>query len=190
MRILLLGGGMQGQAALHDLVSSPEVERITVADLDADGLQAYVAATHPDPRVSCVGLDARDQAALRRLVGAGFDVVIDLLPVPFIGAVARAAVSARVHLVNTFYVTPELAELSQQAAAHGIVLLPEMGMDPGIDLVLLGHAVRSLDRVDEVITYGAGFPAPAAATGPLRLQGDVDLCWGAAIVSTPCAGDP
>jgi saccharopine dehydrogenase-like NADP-dependent oxidoreductase len=37
-------------------------------------------------------------------------------------------------------------------------------------LVLLGEAVRSLDRVDEITTYGAGFPEPAAAAGPLHYK--------------------
>jgi saccharopine dehydrogenase-like NADP-dependent oxidoreductase len=43
-------------------------------------------------------------------------------------------------------------------------------MDPGIDLVLLGEAVRSLDSVEEIITYGAGFPEPAATDNPLKYK--------------------
>jgi saccharopine dehydrogenase-like NADP-dependent oxidoreductase len=43
-------------------------------------------------------------------------------------------------------------------------------MDPGIDLVLLGEAIRSLDSVEEITTYGAGFPEPAATDNPLKYK--------------------
>ena len=33
-------------------------------------------------------------------------------------------------------------------------ILPEFGMGPEIDLILLGEAARSLDQVVEIITYG------------------------------------
>lgn len=42
MKILLLGVGMQGKAALHDLVHSNVVTRIVAADRDLDRLEAYV----------------------------------------------------------------------------------------------------------------------------------------------------
>jgi saccharopine dehydrogenase-like NADP-dependent oxidoreductase len=84
--------------------------------------------------------------------------------------VARIAVERGRHLVNASYVTPGLPGLADQARAKGITLLPEFGMDPGIDLVLLGEAVRSLDSVEEIITYGAGFPEPAATDNPLKYK--------------------
>ena len=73
-------------------------------------------------------------------------------------------------LVNASYATPGLQGLANQARSEGITLLPEFGMDPGIDLVLLGEAVRSLDSVEEIITYGAGFPEPAATGNPLKYK--------------------
>jgi hypothetical protein len=50
-------------------------------------------------------------------------VVIDLLPVPLIGAVAEAAVAAQVPLVNTFYPTPELRALPRGAREGRILRL-------------------------------------------------------------------
>lgn len=43
-------------------------------------------------------------------------------------------------------------------------------MDPGIDLILLGRALRSLDRVGGITTFGAGFPERAAPNNPLRYK--------------------
>jgi len=42
--------------------------------------------------------------------------------------------------------------LAEEAKARKVTILPEFGMDPGIDLVLLGEAVRSLDDVEEIIS--------------------------------------
>ncbi len=170
VNVLLLGTGMQGRAALHDLVNSDAVVRVVAADRDVEALRAHVAARGYGAKVACAALDAADAGSIGRLVAGGHDVVIDLLPVPFIGTVAAAAVEHGVHLVNTFYVTPELRALADQARAKGVTLLPELGLDPGIDLVLLGDAVRRFDEVTGIVCYGAGVPEPAAADNPLRYK--------------------
>lgn len=169
MKVLLLGVGMQGKAALHDLASSPSVSSVIAADRDRAALEQYVA-----PRgygnVTCAEVNASDSASIDRLMALRPDVAIDLLPVPFIGAVARSAVRHKVHLVNTFYVMPEVAALADEAAAKGVTILPEFGMDPGIDLVMLGEAIKRFDKVTEVYSYGAGFPEPSAADNPLKYK--------------------
>lgn len=170
MNVLLLGTGMQGRAALHDLARSPDVTRLVAADQDLERLRVFVGERGWTDRVECRHIDAGDAAALDRLLADGFDVVVDLLPVPFIALVAGAAVRARVHYVNTFYTTPELRTLAPEAAAVGVTLLPELGLDPGIDLVLLGDMVRGLDEVTGVLSYGAGLPEPAAAGNPIRYK--------------------
>jgi lysine 6-dehydrogenase len=170
VRVLLLGTGMQGKAALHDLARSPAVREVVAADRDIGRLEALVRERGYGARVRCHALDATDEAALGQLVGGGFDVVIDLLPSPFVAAVATQAVRHGVHLVNTFYVSPDLLALGPQAEARGIAILPEFGMDPGIDLVLLGDAVRGLEEVTEVISYGAGIPEPQSAANPIHYK--------------------
>jgi len=170
VRVLLLGTGMQGKAALFDLARSPAVREIVAADRDIRGLEALVRERGYGAKVRCRALDATDDAVLGQLVGEGFDVVIDLLPSPFVAAVATQAVRHGVHLVNTFFVSPELRALGPEAEARGVAILPEFGMDPGIDLVLLGEAVRSLDEVTDVVSYGAGIPEPEAAGNPLQYK--------------------
>jgi saccharopine dehydrogenase-like NADP-dependent oxidoreductase len=170
MRILLLGVGMQGKAALHDLVHSKAVDRIVATDRDFEALVAHVENQRYGDRVVCELVDAADPTSIERLMAGRPDVVIDLLPAVFHDSVARIALEYGTHLVNASYTTPGIGRLAKEAKARGITILPECGMDPGIDLVLLGEAVRSLDEVDEIITYGAGFPEPAAADNPLKYK--------------------
>ena len=170
MRFLVLGTGMQGRAAVYDLATSGEADVITAADRDISAARSFADRQGYGSNVRWVTFDAGDRTALRTLVGGGHDVVIDLLPVPFIGAVAEAAITAGVPLVNTFYPTPELRALGPAAREQGVILLPELGMDPGIDLILLGDAARRFDRVTEVLTYGAGIPEPEAANTPIKYK--------------------
>lgn len=170
MDVLLLGVGMQGKAALDDLVRSSGVERVLAADIDLNGLTSYVEARGYGEKVRCEYVDARDPQSLNSLMAGGFDVVIDLLPVASIEAVARSAIDRGVHLVNTFYVSEALRSLSTQAESQDVTLLPEFGLDPGIDLVLLGEAVRAFESVESIRTYGAGIPEMNAAENPLKYK--------------------
>jgi len=169
MKVLLLGVGMQGKAALHDLASSDVVTEVVAADADLDGLKTYVT-DRGDAHVTCEHVDADDAASVARLMSTGVAVVVCLLPPRCAPAVARAAVSAGVHFVETSYASPALTTLADAAAAADVALLPEFGLDPGIDLVMLGEAIRRLDVVEEMRSYGSGIPEPAAADNPLRYK--------------------
>jgi lysine 6-dehydrogenase len=48
--------------------------------------------------------------------------------------------------------------------------MPEMGFDPGIDLVIAGEAVRQIDEFHELHSYGGGLPEAAAIDNPLKYK--------------------
>jgi len=170
VNILLLGVGMQGRAALHDLWRHPEVTRIVAADGDLPALRRHVRERGYGERVACEHIDAEDPESIQRLMDAKPDVAVDLLPSRFSPRVGRAALRSRVHLVNTVYVLHEMRALADEVAAAGLTFLPEFGMDPGIDLVLLGRAVGHFDRVDAIDSYGAGVPEASAADNALKYK--------------------
>jgi lysine 6-dehydrogenase len=189
MKVLLLGAGMQGKAALHDLVASEQVTEIVVADRDLEALGSHVTrlresaarsahASGESPgevrldarRLRCERVDGSDPASLERLLRERPDVVIDLMPPMFTGEVAACAVRHGVHVVNTSYTRPDVLAQADAALARGVTILPEFGMDPGIDLVLMGHAVREFDQVEVLRCYGGGIPEPAAAHDPIQYK--------------------
>jgi saccharopine dehydrogenase-like NADP-dependent oxidoreductase len=170
MRVLLLGVGMQGKAALHDLAHSDAVTEIITADREVEELREHAKTMRYPKAIHCHRVDASDPQDLDRLMEQRPSVVIDLLPVSCVGVVTAAAVRHKVHLVNTFYAYPEVREQAAAAQASGVTILPECGLDPGIDVVLLGRAARSLDEIEEIVSYGGGIPEPEAADNPLRYK--------------------
>ena len=167
--VLVAGAGLQGTAAVYALVAQPEVAQVWVVDRRAaalDALQRRVAS--PKVRVLAADVDAAD--ALAPAWDAGVAVVIGLVPPAQRLALAQAAVARGVHYVDASYPLPEFTALGAHAAARGVALLPEMGLDPGLDLILSQVLLRNLDRVRLWRVFGAGIPEPAAATPPLRYK--------------------
>ena len=168
MNILLLGVGLQGKAALHDLVKSPSVTQVIAADANYADLVAYVDTLKTD-KVTPVHLDVTDNAQVSsqlKLVQA----VIVLLPQQFRLEIARLAVENGVHFIETSYTLPEYRELGLKAEAQDVTLLPEFGLDPGIDLILAGRAIHEFDEIHELHAYGTGVPEPEAANTPINYK--------------------
>ncbi len=161
---------MQGKAALHDLVRLPNVSQVMAADRCLDDLIEYVNARQYGPKVVCTSLNADSPDDWDRLAEFQPNAVLDLLPPKYLMTVVKFILENRFNLVNTLYVTPELEKLQPEVQARGITILPEFGLDPGIDLVLLGEAVRHLDQVNSIAAYGAGLPVPEDSHNPLRYK--------------------
>ncbi len=168
MRVLVLGYGLQGRAVVHDLTAAPHVTTVTCADVDpsrvATGL-AELGSTKTDAK----GLDAADPAALAALLAGGYDVAVDTLPRQFVRPVVQAAINAGVPVVNTNY-DDDIRDLADRAKAAGVAVLPEMGLDPGIDLMMAAEAVRRFDSVTHLRSYGSGIPAPGDDDNALRYR--------------------
>lgn len=173
-RVLLLGLGMQGQAALYDLASLPEFSHIVAADSRPD-LATLVERYAPE-KVTAVPLDAFDENRLAALVRDA-DIVVEALPSTFALRTGQLAARCGVPLVSSmFYSTPEgidegaVAELGRVAKERGITILTEFGMDPGLDLLMAAKAVAQFDEVHVFHTYGAGLPAGEARDNPLQYK--------------------
>ncbi|MCF7936898.1 MAG: hypothetical protein K9L28_11210, partial [Synergistales bacterium] len=64
--VLVLGYGLQGRAAVHDLVRSPGVGKVIVADA-RPGFEADLPEGG-DTAIEAEGIDAPDEEAIRGLV--------------------------------------------------------------------------------------------------------------------------
>ena len=158
-----------------------EPYRIVVADNRPD--LSDVLSRYSGSRVSGRNLDLTRRAEVRDLM-ADASVVVEALPPSFALDVAKIAAEVGVSLVSSmYYVNPsetdpaaiqkardDLELINTEAAEKGIVILPEFGLDPGIDLVIGAQALRDVDRVHTFNSYGTGLPVPEHAANPLRYK--------------------
>lgn len=83
----------------------------------------------------------------------------------------RAAIKSKTNVVTTSYVSAAMRELDQAAKEAGIIVMNEIGLDPGIDHL---YAIKTIQEVHEkggkikqFFSYSAGLPAPECADNPL-----------------------
>ena len=162
MKALVIGFGLQGKAVVHDLQQSSLVTAVVVADLEVAKAAEYCwkKGYH---KAHVVQLDATQRDSLHRLVKESeAQILICMLPADFQYPLAEAAIAAGIPFASSSY-TGNLVELDARARQAGVTILPEMGMDPGIDLILGHLAVAELEEVHGLHSYGAGIPEPACA---------------------------
>ena len=169
MKTIVFGAGLQGKAVIHDLMKSVEIDQIFAVDIDPLKLREYQdSAVYK--KINCLVRDLSSEPEILDTIRfADADIVISMLPAHFGYIVAKAAVQAGVPFVSSSY-TGNLVELDKPAKDKGITILPEMGFDPGIDLMLAGLAVKDLDVVEGLHSYVGGIPDESSANNPLKYK--------------------
>lgn len=59
--------------------------------------------------------------------------MISLVPYVYHATVIKLAIKNKINVVTTSYVSPAIKELETAAKEAGIVILNEVGVDPGVD---------------------------------------------------------
>ncbi|MGD8332822.1 MAG: saccharopine dehydrogenase C-terminal domain-containing protein [Desulfobacterales bacterium] len=168
MKMLVLGGcGIQGRAALYDLSRNESVVHITCADIQPDIVDSFDFIDKA--KIQSVRVDANDPKALASKMAEKFDVVLDFLPPQCVRTVAEAAIKSGVHLVNTNYAY-DILDLHQAAKEKGIAIIPECGLDPGIDLIICNYGLKYFDEVSKLNSYCGGIPEKTACDNPLKYK--------------------
>ena len=162
--VLLLGAGLVTRPLVNYLLDKGF--KLTVASRTVSKAEALVG-DHPNGAV--LELNVKDDAALEKLVTES-DLVISLLPYTFHVKVAELCIKHVKHFVSTSYVGPEMKALDGPAKDAGVVLLNEIGLDPGIDHM---SAMKIIDavhgrggQIKSFRSYCGGLPAPEANDNP------------------------
>jgi len=165
--VLVLGAGLVARPLVRYLLDQPDFH-VTIASRTVSKAEALVG---DHPQGEAIAFDVtKDGAALGDLV-AQADLAISLLPYVYHVQVAEQCVRHRCRLVTTSYVKDEMRALDGAAREAGIILLNEMGLDPGIDhmsAMCVIHRVHDAGgEVKSFRSYCGGLPAPDANDNPL-----------------------
>lgn len=159
----ILGAGRQGACAAYGLAKFGEAELVTLADMDesvAAAAAKRVNALAGREVARAARLDASDPVTTRTLL-KGHHAAVSCVPYFLNVDVARAAMDARVHFCdlggNTEVVERELA-LHPEASKHGLSLIPDCGLAPGLGNTLAALVVEQFDGEISVHVRCGGLP--------------------------------
>jgi lysine 6-dehydrogenase len=151
--MLVLGAGLQGSACAYDLLQTPDVTEVRLADLSVGHLPPFLAP-HSGARLIPTPLDARDTEAVRALM-RGADAVMSALPYYLNLDMARYAAESGTHFCdlggNTEIVLAQKA-LAPTATANGCSIVPDCGLAPGMVNIVAQHGIDLLREAGATVT--------------------------------------
>ena len=167
-KILLLGAGMVAKPIAEYILKNNF--ELTIATRTVSKAETLIG-NHKNGKA--VSWNTDDPETLEKLV-AQHDLVVSLLPYTHHVDVANLCIRHKKNMVNTSYVSAEMKNLDQKAREAGIVILNEIGVDPGIDHMT---AMRIIDKVKseggkvkEFYSLCGALAAPEQADNPFRYK--------------------
>jgi saccharopine dehydrogenase-like NADP-dependent oxidoreductase len=167
-RILVLGGvGAMANETTRDLVATSNFDEITIADIDVKKAKAFASGLK-DKRLKVVGFDANKISDMVKLM-KGYDVVANGLPRIYSEKAIKAAVMARVNILDLISLEEETLSLDGKAKGVGISAVGGVGITPGITNILAKLGADRLDQVEQIDIDFAAFRSIAHSPALLHV---------------------
>ena len=142
--ILVIGAGRSAVTLIKYLLDNSLANnwQVTVADFSIALAEEAVGGNENGKAIFFNVTD--DKQRQREIENA--DIVISMLPASLHITVAKDCVRLGKNLVTASYVSPEILALDESAKQAGVILLNEIGLDPGIDHM---SAMQVIDGIKE-----------------------------------------
>ncbi|KAJ7069890.1 Saccharopine dehydrogenase-domain-containing protein [Mycena amicta] len=168
-KVLLLGSGMVAGPVVETLAQRRDIE-LVIAGNSAQQIRNLIKG-HTNVKSKLCDLENR--AMFERLIEEA-DLVISLLPAGFHADIAEMCVKHRRHLVTASYISSAMRSLHERAVNADILLLNEIGLDPGIDhcsaISLVSRLQAQGKQIKSFTSFCGGLPAPDVPVVPLRYK--------------------
>lgn len=168
--ILVIGAGRSASSLIKYLLDHSQAEgwKVTVGDVVLD-LVKQKTGDHSNARA--IAFDINNEQQREEEIGRA-DIVISMLPATMHFNVAKDCVRLKKHMVTASYVSKAIKELDEEARNAGIILMNEIGLDPGID-----HA-SAMKVIDHIKAEGGQLVAFRSYCGGLIAPESNDNPWG------------
>ncbi|NLN95528.1 MAG: saccharopine dehydrogenase [Bacteroidales bacterium] len=167
-KVLILGAGMVVKPIVTYLLEKGY--QVTVATRTKSKADAMIGS-HKNGFSIAWTID--DTEGLAKLI-AEHDLTVSLLPWIHHIMVAKQCIALKKNMVTTSYVKPEMQAFDQAAKDAGIIILNELGLDPGIDhmgaMRIIDHVHGKGGKIEEFYSICGALPAPEAADNPFRYK--------------------
>ncbi|KAJ6557367.1 Saccharopine dehydrogenase-domain-containing protein [Mycena vulgaris] len=168
-KVLLLGSGMVAGPTVDEIARREDVQLLIASNSYGEAHKLAKDYTNVEYQV----IDMKEEASYSRLISEA-DMVISLLPVGFHAVVARHCIKHKKHMVTASYITPAMKALHEDALAADVLLLNEIGLDPGLDhcsaISLVSRLRSEGKRIVAFTSFCGGLPAPDVPFSPLRYK--------------------
>lgn len=160
--VLILGAGLSSPYLIKHLATHAKKENFTLTVADAS-LQLARLRTKNFKHVNAIELDINDKNKLEQQV-ENATVVVSLLPPALHVNIAKACIKFKKHLVTASYISTEMQALHKAALSANVLLLNEMGLDPGIDhlsaIMIINEIKKQGGEITSFKSYCGGLVAP------------------------------
>ncbi|MFD1615288.1 saccharopine dehydrogenase C-terminal domain-containing protein [Gelatiniphilus marinus] len=166
--VLILGAGMVVKPIAHYLLDNNF--KVTLASRTKEKAERII-----DGRKNGVAISwtVDDTETLETLIKT-HDIVVSLLPYTYHVQVAKRCIAHKTNMLTTSYVSPEMKALNQQAKEAGIIILNELGVDPGYDHMTAMEIIDKVHdqggKIDEFYSLCGALCAPEASNNPFRYK--------------------
>ena len=164
-KVVVFGAGLVVRAHVRYLLDHGFA--VTVASRTVSKAEVIVDG-HPNGTPMAFDIE-KDPDKLATIISE-HDLAVSLLPWQYHAQVARACLDTGKHMVTTSYVQDDMTALDAEAKAKGIILLNELGVDPGIDHMTAMKVIHKVQTEGGTITtfqsFCGGLPAPEANDNP------------------------
>jgi saccharopine dehydrogenase-like NADP-dependent oxidoreductase len=141
-KILIIGAGRSASSLIKYLLDKSEAENLllTIADL-SEALANKKTGNHKNARA--ISFDVCNDEQRKQEIQQA-DIVISMLPAHLHIEVAKDCVFYKKSMITASYISEEMKSLDFQAKENQIVLMNEIGLDPGIDHM---SAMKIMDEI-------------------------------------------
>ena len=168
--ILILGAGKSSPYLISYLIDYATQNHwfVTVGDLDKALAESRVQNRE---NTEAIFFDINDTELRNKYIRKS-DIVINILAPRFQHIIALTCVQYGKHMISVSYQDKRIRELDSDAQKKGILLLTEIGLDPGIDHMSAASLVNRIRSkggfVRNFQSYGGGLPAPDSIDNPFK----------------------
>jgi len=165
---LAIGAGLCASSMLRYFCDNAKKEgwTIKVGDQNGDLAKAKIKGCENAEGFQLDGLNASEREPLIKWA----DLVISMLPAVHHIEVAKDCIKFKTNLITPSYISDAMKDLNQEAIDAGIIIMNEMGVDPGIDHM---SAKKILDEVEGLggkmhifESFTGGLVAPQSDNNP------------------------
>lgn len=167
-KVLLLGAGMVAKP-IADYLLENNIE-LTIANRTVSKAERLIKGRANGNAVSWT----IDELKTLETLIASHDLTVSLLPYEHHVTVAKLCIKYKKNMVTTSYVSKEMKALDAEAKQAGIIILNEIGVDPGFDHMT---AMRIIDKVQskggkikEFYSLCGALAAPEETNNPFKYK--------------------